>query len=377
MNETIVMPTESYTFPQAIVEQRAAAQQAQEPYRSPALAAIVEQQGGIKKGDGTVVGGPQQRATRSLEEQARAANAAPRRASPRPSAANIESNVLPAAAAVAAAYQVPRTEVVLPAAGEAVPSPGLPPATSENEAIVLALPSNYVFYPFKDVYARAFKGRNLAKLSRAATEKSTLHLVEAVSSVLSSSCGRENLAFDLTMPDFYYVLYWLRLNSFTRVSYIHRYSCDSEMHVQQIMEGKLSVDSLRNAVTIKKADLLVRKLDVMVDVPEIQYPGVILWPCTMREALEISEDERVIDDEEFSWAAGLGIYLRRTDGKAMTLDERVAIVNDMSPDDVHALTEYDKLMTSYGIEETIAVQCSACGCKRRSVITLQAHDFFP
>lgn len=389
MQEKIVMPTESYAFPQQRVEQIEATKEANQPYRSPHLQAKLAAQGGLKRGDEQqqqalleipVAEAPTVGAVARPQNHQRQ-HAAARTAEPvrRPSAMNMQSNLVPAsvtqvASAVRDAY--PET-VDLPMVGEPIFAPGAPPPASDHEAIVLSLPSNYVFYSFKDVYATVFKGRNLAKLSRAATEKSTLHLVEAISSVLSSSSGTPNLAFELTMPDFYYVLYWLRLNSFTRISYVHQYSCDSELHIQMISEQKAELSSLRQAVTIKKADLLVRKLDIMVDVPDLQYPDVYLWPCTMREAVEIAEDQRVIEDQDFAWAAGLGIYLRRLDNTTMSLDERVTIVNDMSPDDIHALTEYDKIMTSYGIEETVTVQCATCGCKRRSAIELQAQDFFP
>ena len=385
--ETIVLPTESYSFSDERVAQIESIADANKPYRSPALAAKIAAQGGLPRGDAPAVpplpvgiepsaGVPAQPQNHQrLAAMAKQAIASPRRAAATGMQSNVvQTSVAPVAAAVRGAYP---DALQMPAPGEAIIAPGAPPPSSDAEAVVLSLPSNYVFYPFKDVYATVFKGRNLAKLSRAATEKSTLHLVEAISSVLKNSDNTPDIAFELTMPDFYYVLYWLRLNSFTRITYTHQYSCDSESHIQMIMDNKAPIESLRQAVTIKKADLLVRKLDVMTDIPEIQYPGVHLWPCTMREAVEIAEDQRVIDDKDFAWAAGLGIYLRRTNGPRLTLDERVAIVNDMSPDDVHALTEYDSIMTGYGIEETVVVQCATCGCKRHSVIELQAQDFFP
>src|SRR6185503_13223273 len=76
-------------------------------------------------------------------------------------------------------------------------------ANSEHEAVSFALPSNFWYYDFKDVYIKPFRGRNFSKLSRARDEESLLHVVEAVSSVIHNAQYPQGLAFELTMPDFY------------------------------------------------------------------------------------------------------------------------------------------------------------------------------
>jgi hypothetical protein len=263
--------------------------------------------------------------------------------------------------------------------------PGFTTPTSEEEAVPIALPSGYAFYDFKDLYIKPFKGRHMAKLSRAREEGSTLYTVEAVSAVLSTPQGHTHLAFQLTVPDFYYVLYWLRLNSFTKTAFMHKTSCANEKHIEAVAEGKLLKDTLVIAEVINRASMQETNLKSIPNKEafKLDLPGAWVKVCTMQDALEMTEDAEFIS-EEFRYAAEIACYLDVSDVqnedktfRKATLRERIAYVDEMSPDDIQTVKSFEKAVTDYGIIETISVTCKHCGQKRTDAITLDAHSFFP
>lgn len=275
-------------------------------------------------------------------------------------------------------------QIVASAPTVPVAAPGYTTPTSEEEAVLVALPSNFAFYDFKDLYIKPFKGRHLAKLSRAREEGSTLYTVEAVSSVLSTPQGHNNLGFKLTVPDFYYILYWLRLNSFTKTSFLHKSTCTDDAHVEKVAKGEMLPDTLKAAEVISRANL---KETFLTEIPnkelfKLDYPNAEVKICTMQDAMEMTEDPDFVS-EEFRFAAEIACYLQIPDVQSgdgsyrpATLRERIVIVDDMSPDDIRTIKAYEKAVTDYGITETIDVTCKHCGAKRREAIVLDAHSFF-
>ena len=289
--------------------------------------------------------------------------------------------------AVAAPVSVPEPGARIP-----VVPPGFNTPTSHEEAVLIALPSGYAFYDFKDLYIVPFKGRHMGKLSRAREEGSTLHTVEAVSSVLSTPDGRQHLAFDLTVPDFYYVLFWLRINSFTKTTFIHSWTCADEDHVQQVAEGKMDSSTLRHSEVITKASLKETLLTTIPNVADYQleYPGASVRHATMRDALEMIEDPEFAN-EEFRYAAELATNLSIPDvvdptdipgaapnpPRRATLRERVEVINDMSLEDHQTIRAYEKAISDYGITESVTVKCKHCKAKPHvEPIVLDAHCFF-
>ncbi len=343
MNEPKVGQEEFQAFPTAKVQQVEARQREREPYQSPHL---------------------------------------PR---PRVSASDMTVNTPMPSAAPIVAPNLENIQIV---------APGFTNPTSEAEAISVELPSRFAFYGFKDLYVKPLRGLHLAKLSRAKEEQSTLHMVEAVSSVLSTSTGDRNLGFHLTVPDFYFVLYWLRLNSFTKSVFIHESVCADENHIKRIGAGELAADTLRQGEIINKSSLKTLMLDGIPNLANypVDYPGITLRPCTMQDAIEMTEDPG-FHMEEFRFSAQIGVYLYGTvqvdprdlktmalhpsGFRPMTLHERIKIVGDMSADDIQSVKAYEKALSSYGTEEKIRVTCKACGVSKIDTIHLDAHSFFP
>ncbi len=115
--------------------------------------------------------------------------------------------------------------------------PGVITPVADGEYSSVELPSRFAFYGFTDLYVCPFRAKHLGKLQKANREQSLLAMVEAVSAVCYTTApafaGRP-MAFELTLPDFFFVLYWLRLNSFTKSNYVHHAECKDKNHKKRV-----------------------------------------------------------------------------------------------------------------------------------------------
>lgn len=246
---------------------------------------------------------------------------------------------------------------------------------SIEEAVSFALPSNFLFYDFKDLYIQPFKGRHFSKLHRAREEESILHVVEAVSTVIQtpSAPGMPGLAFYLTLPDFFACLYWLRMHSFMKHGFIHKTMCRSAEHQAKVNSGELAADTLRHAETVGKASLNTRQLTQIPDPEKFQLErqDLYLAPASMRDILDITGNDNI---DRFAARVAASF---RVVGQDVSLFDRMKIVDELSADDVYTIQDYENVANDYGVEETIRWKCKTCGQDHSDVITLEAHSFFP
>lgn len=255
--------------------------------------------------------------------------------------------------------------------------PGFTAPVIAGEASSLDLPSRFWAYGFKDLYATPFVAFHLAKMSRAHEEGSLLPMVEVVSSVLQSSGidPHVSIAHQLTVPDFYFVLYWLKLHSFTKGSYLHTTMCMNPEHHKQVTSGLKPKESLKLQEMVTRSTLQVKNL---LEVPDASFNlgddcEFYLQPATMQDTLEFLEHPQAADIE-FQYAARRASFIRHRDGY-MSFDERVAAFRPMSADQVLMIEQYEKICDSYGVQEKIVVRCKECGASRVTKMTLDAHSF--
>ncbi len=213
--------------------------------------------------------------------------------------------------------------------------PGFENAIADGESMSLALPSRFAYYGFSDCYVQPLRARHLAKLQKAHREQSLLPIVEAVSAVMFTTeetyAGRP-LAFDLSLPDFYMVLYWLRMNSFTKSNYIHKTRCTNPEHIAQVDRKEADPETLQIQQVITKTQLEVIELERIPD-PAIYHfsekSPMIFRPPTMRDVVEFSEAPELQDEderEEFTFLAQLATHIQHRDLQ-LTLAQRVTRLN--------------------------------------------------
>lgn len=256
---------------------------------------------------------------------------------------------------------------------------------SDGEYSSLALPSRFRYYGFTDLYVKPFSTPHMAKLSRAHAEKSLQPVVEVVSSVLRTSTpGFEKtaLGFQLSVPDFFFVMYWLRLNSYTKSNYIHRTTCKDPAHLAEVKEGLKSPETLDITKIVTKSDIVIVDLDEIPD-PEVykfsESSEMVFRPAIMKDTLEFMDDPRFLNPqtrEEFAFVANLASFIQHKT-LDLPLSERVNIINAASNDDLQLITDFSDLVKDFGVVESIHVNCKECGASRVTKLTIDAHSFLP
>ncbi len=302
---------------------------------------------------------------------------------PQPMAAPMRTQ--PLAHPVSYQAQAPQPPMMQPQLGTVKNTmPGFDNAVADGESMSLALPSRFAYYGFSDCYVQPLRARHLAKLQKAHREQSLLPIVEAVSAVMFTtepSYEGRALAFDLSLPDFYMALYWLRMNSFTKSNYIHRTRCTNPDHIAQVERKEVDGDSLQIQQVITKSQLEVVELERIPD-PDIYHfsdtSSMVFRPPTMRDVVEFSESPELQNDderEEFTFLAQLATHIQHRDLQ-LTLAQRVEIIKDATADQVELIQAFERELGDFGVLDKIEVQCKHCGHTQKTKLNIAAHSFF-
>jgi hypothetical protein len=254
--------------------------------------------------------------------------------------------------------------------------------TAESNASYypLELPSHFVFYPFKALSATSIKGKHQAKFSSAAKRKDTRLTVEAITSLL----GDRVSAADLTVPDFFYVMYWLRLNGASNAPMKIRAPCSHPDHVLAVAEGRKSVDTLYtvdiiNSTKLDQSELEASKVQEFLERPDVQLlrdSGYNLTAPRMQDSIELEEkwvDKPEYDEVEF--LAELAGSISALDGTILSLEDRIKAVGEFELPLLALLKDWQEIVQSYGVEESVSLKCKECGANIETEISISASDF--
>lgn len=258
-------------------------------------------------------------------------------------------------------------------------------ADRSAEYLPLQLPSNFVYYPFKRLNAKLVRGVQQAKLVRAAKEGSTRLTVEAITSLLGDGIN----AADLTVPDFFYVMYWLRLASYTAFPFNHVARCNNAKHLADVGAGTKPVASLQTIHQVTRTNLEETALGGLPGVPEvIRAAGLNVKPHLMKDVIEIQELPESTEREEQQYLAELASLISplqegqwaftNDDGtlRLGTYAERMELAGRLPADVTRALLhEWTTACSSYGVKESIIVKCQGCGAEVKTEVSISAPNF--
>ena len=269
----------------------------------------------------------------------------------------------------------------------------------------IGLPSQFKFYDFQALTVSHMKGLHQAKLSRAAKDRKMRYVVEAISSTLGEGVS----AFDLTPQDFYFLMYWHRLQSFPKNPQLIPYTCSDKEHVRRtilredhpehLSPETLDISSILNETTLKTVYLEDLDLSPFAELDAKYGLGVE----TMRDIVEFAElqeeeeyfpkDEPeseygeslttasvdVPSDESFDeveWLQVRSVFLKRGPGRN-TILERNEIVKQMSADEIFELDKYIEAVSAYGVSEAAVIRCKECSASHRVPLSVDALTFLP
>jgi len=249
------------------------------------------------------------------------------------------------------------------------------------ELIRLDLPSRFEFYPFKELGAFPIRGKHQAKFSLAAKTRSTRLVVETVSSLLSGGVS----AMDLTIPDYYWVQYKLRLECFGKVPLHARAVCSNPDHALQVLENKKPRESLINMEIVNSTTLREELLDTeklhafqaSTDLSFLTSKGLRLVVPRMRDSVELEEQYGSSDAyEEIEYLADYAACIQSLDSeKPLSLDARITVVGELGPDELSVLNTFQELIQSYGVDEQFTSKCKECGGEIKTSVSISPRDF--
>lgn len=268
-----------------------------------------------------------------------------------------------------------------------------------GQAISIDLPSRFIFYKFKDLYIKPMRNMHRAKLAAAYQMQAVRPVVEVIDSLLSTSDGQTGLAYQLTEPDFNYLMYWIRIHFFTSVPFTIKARCTNPEHLKQVEEGKKSKASLMITQVISNLVPEAKFLpeDYKPDFSQfaLSFNGVdnppeyyeITPPC-YNDIIELTEDDYFLTDWKnpetgkiekipntaYVYLVNAAAMLRVP---GMSLRDRAKLVGDMGEEDYNKLIAASKAIPEYGVNEEVSLRCKECGAVRRVRVRLDAHSFFP
>lgn len=301
----------------------------------------------------------------------------PPRPNPHPEAAKpriiVEDEPLPAPA-VAAASQARSTQQAQAQTA---------PIEKNSSYVDITLPSNFHFYDFKSLAVRHFRAPEQAKCIRAAKEGRFKHLVDAISATLQPGIS----AYDLTHEDFYAIMYWHRMNSFSRLPYTHDSFCENPEHLAEVLAGKLPDESLKISTIITKAMLKENQFNAEgIVIPPALAEKYQLGVLRAKDMVELEEMEELPEFDDIEFLGDLASYLHPLELKRanqsdpvkfQSIKDRIQIVAGMDPDEVEDMQTYIRSVSNYGISETVNVKCRGCGAERESKVSIDALAFLP
>lgn len=253
-----------------------------------------------------------------------------------------------------------------------------PPATPMASATAqsLTLPSRFFYYPFKDLYVEPFKVYHLGKLASAYENQSLQIMAETVSTVLSTPSGEKDLAFKLSVADFRAVLLWLRLNTFSKRRMAIPSFCNDPQHRADVEKGLKPAESLKITTVVTSTQTQTVELETAPDpeVYSVMIDGVAvrLRPETVADAIAFMDSPNW-EDPEFQYNGRIAAALDLD----LSFADRMALVDQLNPDDAALIYEYLAIVDAFGVKEFIETKCPECSASQLASLVVDAACFLP
>jgi hypothetical protein len=267
------------------------------------------------------------------------------------------------------------------------------------------LPSEFVSYPWKDLQIRRFNIEELRAMIRARTSGNLRHLIRAVDATLSRPIT------DMTQGDFWYIMYWHRLNSYKKSPFVIEWVCDHDDHLRKVGAGESAPETLRNLLTVSRSNLDTVAIDkeqyaALQDKLFTEY-GVRVRPQNIvdfisavdedeeleharklarekRQAavedgdvdafLDEEDEEEIGANEDRSFIYRYAALLDNQHGESLA--DRAAWLNTQEPDLLVDLEDFLKV-SDHGVTESWNVVCKECGAPKIVKQSLDALTFLP
>lgn len=256
-----------------------------------------------------------------------------------------------------------------------------PPISPKKDASAtnLALPSRFAFYEFQDIFLGRLKARHYGKLHESHISQSYEALLEVMSDILTTTHPNwqdKPLAFYLTIPDFYFILFYLRLNQ-VKSPLLHSTFCDNPDHILEVANKSKPEDTLKIDATVEKSFLHTKILGAVPDTSQFTTDRYSVQPARMIDVVEAINIPEYATDADLRYMCRVASMLKLHNQPDAPLMTRLMVAEDLEYDELSALGAYERMVSDYGTQESINVTCKDCGHQRRTKVTLDARSFLP
>ena len=245
------------------------------------------------------------------------------------------------------------------------------------------LPSKFLPYAFKELYARPFTVHELRLVSKAAVLKEQSHLLRAIDLVISEDIS------EMSVGDFYYLLMWLRIHSLPKTPYVIDWHCEVPVYTEKAGNKRIenTEESLKgrnvediglysqepcathNSEVIHMSDVEIISLeDHFEALPLSDIPGV---EFDFPRAKHLVQIQTALEDPELRLIVGSAQWI-----KGETLDDKIKILEAQADLDLFDTGAVLNEQVIHGIRETAVLTCRGCGVKRHHTLALDALSFF-
>lgn len=201
------------------------------------------------------------------------------------------------------------------------------PGPKDSNYIREELPSHFVFYDFKSLHIRKFKPSDASLIYRGMTEGKFSLIIDAIDNTINVDARK------LTVGDFFYLMYWQRINSYPRkpltIEWTSRYG----------NENKFTVNN--TSITIKSLEISTDKLKTYFDM------GLTVPLVRDMEFLQVEE---LTPDEKW-------LYERAQYVKGDSLREKITNLDALSEDmsSLSDIADFRELI-EHGVIERVMVR---------------------
>lgn len=240
------------------------------------------------------------------------------------------------------------------------------------------LPSKFAFYDYESLSIRPFTLMELKKLYRAYTTSNFKDIVDVIGATIDRN------VLDLTVGDFWFMMYWQRLNSYKKSPMTIPWDCESNDHVLDVELERKTAESLHNVIVVNKTSIKVIDFNVQSVVDEVEriYKeyGIYLFPGTIRDVVSMIKLASKVEPDD-DWIAKYATNISQKHG--VSIQDRMSFLEGLSDrEDINAIDfifeiEAFAKIVEHGVRETIQSTCKECGADREITLSLDAHSFFP
>lgn len=259
------------------------------------------------------------------------------------------------------------------------------PYSEKNTRFVNISPditSGFMFYPYNTLSIQPFTLGCLRKVFRAVSQQRMSHMVE----VISFCIDPDKSASDLTVQDFWSLMFWERINSYKKSPYRIKFKCVDETHMKMVADGDADAESLDNEMLVKNTgELTLKRFDheaVLEHINRVKEEyNISLYPARISDVVELEDLREGLTEQDdimdLNWIGKLASNISKAHGA--TLSDRIDFLStnpDISPDVLGEIEKFIELV-DHGISEKTTVKCSGCGATREEELSFDVLSFFP